>query len=64
MKKIYIKPLLEINVVELQNLLGVAASADISGEGGGTLPWGGNGSDDPDNPDEGDANRFSLWEEY
>ena len=40
MKKIYIKPLLEINVVELQNLLGVAASADISGEGGGTLPWG------------------------
>ena len=63
MKKTYIKPEFEINVVELHTLMGVDASGNINGGSGGTLPSGGEGSDDPENPDDADVVRTSLWDE-
>ena len=49
--------------MELHTLMGVDASGNIDGGEGGNLPSGGEGSDDPTNPDDADVVRTSLWDE-
>lgn len=64
MKNIYKKPVFEVIVVELHTLMGVDASGKIDGGNNGNINPGGEGSDDPNNPDDADVNKSNLWDEF